>query len=207
MFRLPAKYCLDGATSVAATSAGATFAGAIAIAVVAAASVLVPATAWAKSSDRSQEMAIEAGATSGTLDDRQPTVLSGGVTIIQGSLHIDAGTATVSTSGGEPVRAVLSGSPVRLKQQLDDGTPMSATASKVDYDLKDEIVIFTGNVHIKQPRGTVQSQRVVYNMRTGVVNSGGEGNGRVRMLINPRNKQVTPTPDAEKPPAKQPGTN
>jgi hypothetical protein len=36
------------------------------------------------------------------------------------------------------------------------------------------------------------------------VNSGGEGNGRVKMLINPRNKQVTPPTPA---PAKQPGTN
>jgi lipopolysaccharide export system protein LptA len=186
MSRLPAKHCLVLAAALAA-------------------SMLASATAWAKSSDRNQEMAIDAGATSGTLDDRQPTVLSGGVTISQGSLLINAGTATVSTRGGEPVRAVLTGSPVRLKQQLDDGTPMNATASKVDYDLKAEIVIFTGDVNIQQPRGTVQSQRVVYNMRTGMVNSGGEGNGRVRMLIKPRNQQVAPK--AESTPAKQPGTN
>ena len=184
MSRIPAKHCLVLATALAAAS--------------------VSASAWAKSSDRDQEMSIEAGATSGTLDDRQPTVLSGGVTISQGSLLINAGTATVSTRGGEPVRAVLSGTPVRLKQQLDDGTPMSATATRVDYDLKAEIVIFTGNVDIQQPRGTVQSQRVVYNMKTGVVNSGGEGNGRVKMLINPRNKQTNTPPAA---PAKQPGTN
>ena len=168
------------------------------------ASMLASTTAWSKSSDRNQEMAIEAGATSGTLDDRQPTILSGGVTITQGSLLINAGTATVSTRGGDPVRAVLSGSPVHLKQVLDDGTPMSATATRVDYDLVGDIVIFTGNVHIQQPRGTVQSQRVVYNMKTGVVNSGGEGNGRVKMLINPRNKQTNTPPAA---PAKQPGTN
>jgi len=164
---------------------------------LAAATLLASTTAGAKSSDRSQQMAIEAGATSGTLDDRQPTVLSGGVTIVQGSLHIDAGTATVSTRGGDPVRAVLSGSPVRLKQHLDDGTPMNATATRVDYDLVSEIVIFTGDVHIQQPR-------VVYNMKTGMVNSGGDGNGRVKMLINPRNKQAPPATDA---PAKKPGTN
>src|SRR5688572_10988868 len=173
------------------------------VAAIAGAAVLASASAWAKSSDRNQVMSIDAGHTTGTLDDRQPTVLSGGVTISQGSLLINAGTATVSTRGGEPVRAVLSGTPVRLKQQLDDGTPMSATATRVDYDLVGEIVVFTGNVHIQQPRGTVQSQRVVYNMKTGVVNSGGEGNGRVKMLINPRNKQTTPPAT----PAKQPGTN
>jgi lipopolysaccharide export system protein LptA len=177
------------------------------LALVAAGAVaLASASAWAKSSDRDQQMSIDAGAQSGTLDDRTPTVLSGGVTISQGSLLINAGTATVSSRGGQPVRAVLSGSPVRLKQQLDDGTPMSATASRVDYDLVGDIVVFTGNVHIQQPRGTVQSQRVVYNMKTGVVNSGGEGGGRVKMLINPRNKQGT-TPAPADAPAKQPGTN
>jgi len=170
------------------------------------ASMLASTTAWSKSSDRNQEMAIEAGATSGTLDDRQPTILSGGVTISQGSLLINAGTATVSTRGGDPVRAVLSGSPVRLKQVLDDGTPMSATASRVDYDLKAEIVIFTGDVNIQQPRGTVQSQRVVYNMRTGMVNSGGEGTGRVKMFIKPRTQQQATPPPANAP-AKKPGTN
>jgi lipopolysaccharide export system protein LptA len=188
MSRLPAKHCLVLAAAITG------------------ASLLASATAWAKSSDRNQEMAIEAGATSGTLDDRQPTILSGGVTISQGSLLINAGTATVSTRGGEPVRAVLSGSPVRLKQQLDDGTPMSATASRVDYDLQGEIVVFTGNVHIQQPRGTVQSQRVVYNMKTGVVNSGGDGTGRVKMLIKPRNQQQA-TPAPADTPAKQPGSN
>ena len=65
------------------------------------------------------------------------------------------------------MRAVLTGGPVKLKQQLDDGTPMNATANKVDYDLKAEVVVFTGKVTIQQPRGTLNGQRVVYNMKTG----------------------------------------
>ncbi|RNF86047.1 lipopolysaccharide transport periplasmic protein LptA [Montanilutibacter psychrotolerans] len=150
--------------------------------------------ALARSSDRNQPMDIDAGATSGTLDDRQPTVLSGGVTIKQGTLHIEAGQATVSTRGGDPVRAVLTGGPVRLRQQMDDGTQMNAVANKVDYDLTTEIVVFTDTVRIQQPRGSLSGERVVYNMRTGQVNSGGEGNGRVKMRIVPRNAGTTPAP-------------
>ncbi len=179
MFRLPAK-------PFAALMAGASVL------------LLMSPGAWAKSSDRSQPMDIEAGATSGSLDDRQPTVLSNGVTINQGSLQIESTTATITTRGGEPVRAVLTGGPVRLKQQLDDGTPMNATAGRVDYDLTTEIVIFTDKVNIQQPRGSLSGPRVVYNMKTGVVNSSADSSGRVKMTIQPRQSAPAPAKPAPK---------
>ena len=167
MFRLPVK---SRATQLAC-------AGAL---------LLVATGAGAKSSDRNQPMDIEAGATSGSLDDRQPTVLSQGVTINQGSLEIEAATATITTRGGEPIRAVLTGGPVRLRQQLDDGTPMNATAGKVDYDLTTEIVIFSDKVNIQQPRGSLSGPRVVYNMKTGMVNSSSDSSGRVCRAVQYR---------------------
>lgn len=154
--------------------------------------LLLSPGAWAKSSDRGQPMDIEAGSTTGSLDDRQPTVLSNGVTINQGSLQIEASTATITTRGGDPVRAVLTGAPVKLKQQLDDGTPMNATAGKIDYDLTTEVVIFTEKVNIQQPRGTLSGPRVVYNMKSGMVNSSSDSSGRVKMTIQPR--QSAPAP-------------
>jgi lipopolysaccharide export system protein LptA len=160
--------------------------------------LLLSPGAWAKSSDRGQPMDIEAGSTSGSLDDRQPTVLSNGVTINQGSLQIEASTATITTRGGDPVRAVLTGGPVKLKQQLDDGTPMNATAGKVDYDLTTEVVIFTDKVNIQQPRGTLSGPRVVYNMKSGMVNSSSDSSGRVRMTIQPRQSAPAPVKPAPK---------
>lgn len=148
-----------------------------------------PVAADARSSDRNQPMDIDAGASDYSLDDRRPTVLSGGVTITQGTLDIRSNHAEITQRGGEPVRVVLSGGPVKLNQQLDDGTPMSATASKVDYDLSTEIVVFIGNVALQQPRGSLSGERVVYNMRTGQVQSGGNNSGRVKMRILPRSAQ------------------
>jgi lipopolysaccharide export system protein LptA len=144
--------------------------------------------AWAKSSDRNQPMNIDAGAQEGTLDDRAPTVLSGGVTITQGTLNIQSSRAEIFSKGGDVSRAVLTGGPVVLRQQMDDGTPMTARASKVDYNMQTEIVVFTGNVSIEQPRGTMSGERVVYNLKTGQVNSGGEGAGRVKMRIQPKSQ-------------------
>lgn len=147
---------------------------------------LLPAAAHARSSDRSQPMDIDAGASNYSLDDKRPTVLSGGVTIKQGTLTITSSRAEITQRNGDPVRAVLTGGPVKLSQQLDDGTPMNAQASRVDYDLTSEIVVFTGNVSIAQPRGNLSGGRVTYNMRTGDVNSGGANGERVKMRILPR---------------------
>lgn len=152
----------------------------------------VPTAALARSSDRSKPMDIDAGTSDYSLDDSRPTVLSGGVVITQGTLDIRSSRADITQRNGEPVRVVLTGGPVKLSQQLDDGTPMSALAGKIDYDLKTEIVIFTGNVSIQQPRGTLSGERVVYNMRSGQVTSGGPGNGRVKMRIQPKGAPAAP---------------
>lgn len=151
---------------------------------------LVAGDAAARSSDRNRPMDIDAGQSVYSLDANGTAVLSGGVTVTQGTLNIRATRADITQRNGDPVRVVLAGGPVRLNQQLDDGTPMSATASRVDYDLTTEIVVFTGGVNLQQPRGSLAGERVVYNMRSGQVQSGGgENGGRVKMRILPRSAQ------------------
>lgn len=151
--------------------------------------VLVPATLLARTSDRNKPMDIDAGRSDYSMDDSRPTVLSGGVIITQGTLEIRADQAVITSANGDPVRVVLTGSPVTLKQELDDGKQMDAVAKKVDYDLKTEIVVFTGGVKINQPSGSIAGERVVYNMKTGQVQGGGQGaNDRVRIRIIPKNQ-------------------
>lgn len=161
----------------------------LALAIAACANAACTGAAWARSSDRNQPMDIEAGHQTGTLDDRAPVIFSGGVQINQGSLDIRSSRAEISFSNGDPSRALFRGGPVVLKQLMDDGTPMNASASNVDYNLKTETVVFTGDVQIRQPRGSMSGQRMVYNLKTGNIDSGGEGAGRVKMRILPRNAQ------------------
>jgi len=146
--------------------------------------------ALARSSDRQKPMDIEAGRQSGTLSGDSVNQLSGGVHITQGTLDIKSSSATITLADGDPTRAVFKGGPVTLKQELDDGSPMSARAENVDYNLKTEIVVFTGNVSIANPRGTLSGERVVYNLRTGNVESGGEGGGKVKVRILPKSAQA-----------------
>ena len=146
----------------------------------------IAGVAGARSSDRNQPMEIDAGHQTGTFSADSVNVLSGGVHVSQGSLDIRSSTASITLSDGEPVRAVFSGGPVVLKQVMDDGTPMSVHADNIDYNLRTEIVVFTGNVSIDQPRGSMRGERVVYNLQTGNVESGGEGSGRVHLRILPK---------------------
>ena len=162
---------------------------AAAVLLLAAVAAALPAAVLARSSDRNQPMDIEAGHQTGTLSGDSVNELSGGVHITQGTLDITSARATITLAGGEPTRAVFRGGPVVLKQELDDGSPMSARADNVDYNLRTEIVVFTGNVSINNPRGTLSGQRVVYNLKTGNVESGGEGGGKVKVRILPKSAQ------------------
>lgn len=153
------------------------------------AALLLPLAAHARKTDRDQPMDIDAGRQEGALDERAPTVLSQGVVITQGTLHIQSDRAEIHLRDGDISRTVLTGRPVQLRQEMDDGQPMNARAQTVDYDLSTDIVTLTGDAYIEQPRGTMAGQRIVYNMATGHVESGGQNAGRVQMRINPRNRQ------------------
>lgn len=147
--------------------------------------------AAARTSDRNQPMDV--GADRGTLivGNNGQSILTGNVTITQGSLNVVAAKAVIDQLNGELSRAQMSGG-VTLKQVLDDGSPINVTSANVDYNLKTEVVVFTGNVVITQQRGTLNGERVVYNMKTGQVESGGAGNGRVKMRILPKSAQPAP---------------
>ena len=163
------------------------------------AALAVSGAAGARSSDRNQPMDTEAAHQSGTFSGNSVNVLSGNVHITQGTLDVRAGRGELTMRDGEVVRAVFTGTPVVMTQEMDDGTPMTARAATIDYDVKGQTAVFTGDVEIQQPRGTMNGSRVVYNLKTGNIDSGGEGNGRVRMHILPKTAAPpTPTPAAGK---------
>jgi len=165
--------------------------------VAALAAIAVADPALARSSDRNQPMDLVSDSSDCTVDGSGVCHFNGNVRITQGTLTISAARADLHRAAGDLSRTVLTGAPVVLKQQMDDGTPMTARAAKVDYNLRTEIAVLTGNVEIQQPRGTMSGERVVYNLQNGRVESGGEGNGRVRMRILPRNAEPAPTAQDE----------
>ena len=150
--------------------------------------LLVPGLALARSSDRNQPMTLDSDTSDCNLaDENGKCRVTGNVVIVQGTLHITAATADIYRSNGEPSRVVLTGSQATLRQQMDDGTTMSASANTMDYDVAKETIVLTGNYQVSSPRGSNAGQRMTYNMATGNMNSGGDGS-RVRTVIQPKNK-------------------
>jgi lipopolysaccharide export system protein LptA len=146
----------------------------------------VAGTVSARSTDRNQPMDINSNASDcSSLGANASCTLTGNVTIDQGSLHVKSAKAVIQQANGNPSRALLSGG-VTLQQDMDDGDRIDASAANVDYDMKNETMVFTGNVVIKQSRGSINGERVVYNLKSGQLQSGGEGGGRVKMRILPK---------------------
>ena len=161
----------------------------------------VAPAAFGKSSDRSQPMDLKSDHGDCNFGDADgPCSVWGNVVIVQGTLTIGAAKAEVVRKGGEIVRVILSGSPATFAQTLDDGTAVNGRANNVDYDMKGEQAVFTGNVRMTQPRGSLESQRVVYNTRTGQYTGGGDGS-RVHLVIQPKSNPAPANPAPAKPPA------
>ena len=150
-------------------------------------------SAWALKSDRKQPLDVAADRSESNLDG-STTVLIGGVEIRQGSLQANAARAEVTQAEGAVSRVVLTGSPARLSQRLDDGQgQMNGHAQRIDYELTADRITMTGAVRLERPQGVMESEKVVYRVDTGQLDAGGDG-GRVKFRIEP--KAVEPKTDA-----------
>ena len=162
------------------------------VAGLALACLFAPALALARSADRNQPMELEAdGQDCNVADVNSKCVFTGNVVIRQGTLDVRATRAEVARGrDGEIDQVVLTGNQVAMKQQMDDGTMMNARADRIVFEPRKEVLTLTGNFKVESPQGSNSGQKLVYNMATGQMQSGGDGT-RVRTVIQPRN--ATPT--------------
>ena len=155
--------------------------------------------AFARKSDRQKPMDVTADHSDTSLADDSVSTLTGNVVVTQGTMVIHADKAVITRKDGDISRAVLTGAPASLKQDDENGEPMTATSAIVDYDLTTNIAVFTGNAIIDQPaRGQMHGEKIVYNVDSGEVTSGGDGT-RVSMHILPKAKTEQPKPDKKLP--------
>lgn len=160
--------------------------------------LLLPFAASAKTSDRNQPMNIDAASSDCNLiDDDGKCRFTGNVVITQGTLEIHADAADLYRVGGEADRVVLTGKPATMKQQMDDGSPMNARADNIEYKVREDTIILTGNYSIESPKGSNAGQRMVYNTKTGNMQSGGDGT-RVRTVIQPKTPAAAPAKPEKK---------
>lgn len=179
-----------------------------------------PLAAHALSSDRQQNMLINADYSKivQNKDNNAPgmTYLTGNVTMDQGTTKARGDEATIYQHPGDAkdaqghdisgdiARVVLIGKKkqAHLEQQQDSGGLFSAVSDKIDYNADTDVAVLTGNVVVNQPgRGTFKGAYMTYNTNTGEMESGDKTspNQRVQMVIEPKNKAPAAKPDDAKP--------
>jgi lipopolysaccharide export system protein LptA len=136
-------------------------------------------------SDRKQPLEINADATEGTLGDGK-AILSGNVEIRQGSMLVQADVAEVEKVDGRVRSVVLTGNPVHLEQEIEEEGLVQADALKIEYEVATGIITLTGDAKVVHPQYQVSGQELKYDMNLQhFKGSGGDGNGRIRIELEP----------------------
>lgn len=172
-------------------------------------SLAFSSTAHALKSDSDKPMDVNADRFEGQFKDGVSTLI-GNVSITQGTLLAKADKAVVSQNDkNEIVRAVLTGSPATLVQDLDDGGKLDIRAQEINYDKVKNSATLSGNAYVKQPRGEVTGGYLIYDLTSKQIKgTGDESTGRVSMRIYPQekadSKSTKSSPEQSKPTATTP---
>lgn len=166
---------------------------------------IAPSLVHALSSDRDQDLNIRAQynknvvGNAGKVDQAGHALFTGNVRLEQGSLKASGDEARLyeAKSDNDGQRMVLTGTPARLEQKLDDGGSMNAQAATIDYNDGNGIAILTGDVVvIQQGKSEFRGPRMTYNTATGAMEGGDATPGsEVHLIFKPKKR----APATEKP--------
>lgn len=135
--------------------------------------------------DRGQELFISSDE---SVVSETRAKLMGNVRVEQGSLKIEAAKADIKYHSGQIEHLMFTGSPVKMQQKIENQGLLKAVANSIEYFVEEEKIILQGAVRIERTRGEITSERVVYNVATGLIDAGQSGH-RVKMVIKPLPKE------------------
>lgn len=123
------------------------------------------------------------------------TVYTGNVTIVQGTIRIQADKVTVHSDKNKVNKIVGIGKPAEYQQQSKpDSAPVVARGNSIEYNLVSDIILMIGDASLRQEDSILTGERIEYDLKKEVIRAkGGSNTGRerIRMVI---------------PPSQQPGT-
>lgn len=178
------------------------------------------ATAHAEKADRDKPTLLECAKL--TTDElKQVSICSGDAVLTRGTLRISGGRMEVRQDP-EGYRSVVitaaSGQLASFRQRRDATRPgleewIEGYAERIEYDERSDVVKFIQRAQWKrlengQPRDEVAGQQITYNSRSATysVESGtaADGDGRVRMILAPRDDERGTGAKPGAPPALKP---
>jgi lipopolysaccharide export system protein LptA len=148
---------------------------------------LVPAAAWALSTDRNEPMSIEADRVE-LNDSEGVSVYHGNVKVTQGTLVLTGETMTVYNKGDKVQKVVMEGKPATYKQRPDNkDQDVRAKALRMEYFTSPEYIVLQKEAEVEQEGDVLRSERIEYDVARDKVNAGtNQPNERVHITIQPR---------------------
>lgn len=168
---------------------------------------------WAEAADRDKPIDLEAD-TVKVDDSKQISTYTGNVILTQGTLEIRADKLIVREDQGGFQHSTSLGNPTTFKQKMEGKNEyMQGSAQRIEYDGRmDKVQLFT-KAWVKRGDDIVHGDYIMYDANAEyaeVIGGGsqaatpGTPTGRVRAIIQPKNKKATvePAPAPKVVPAK-----
>jgi len=137
-------------------------------------------------SDRQQKITLDGEGCISKLTIGQ-TECPNGMVIRQGSLKIESDYGLITHKDNQIATVKMTGSPVHMQQQMDDGTLMTIQANQIDFDYQVETAFLKGDVRIENNIGISTGEAMEFNLKTQEVKAVGEQNQQFRLVIDPNN--------------------
>lgn len=177
------------------------------LAVTLAATLVYAPASHADRTDADQPVALEADRV--TVDDAKKVhVFDGNVLLTQGTLTIRAQRLIVSQDGQGFQKGVATGAPARFRQKREGRDDyVEGEAERIEHDNRRERTEFFGQARIKSGLDEVRGNYISYDARTEQYTANAapgaapraDGSGRVRAVIQPKQKPADPTGTAAAP--------
>ena len=115
------------------------------------------------------------------------TVVSGSVTLDQGSIHVEADSMTIDWSAGEVQRITATGDQAHFTRTISqDQHAIDARARTIIYDRKLNQIELQGEARLRQQENLFRGDKILYDISAGLVKADSGKSGRVELIWRPR---------------------
>lgn len=159
---------------------------------------------YADRADRDKTMHLDANQVN--VDDaKQVSTFEGNVIFTQGTMSIRADKIIVTQSKDGYTHGTAFGQPASFRQKREGSDEYAeGYGERIEYDTKNETLNLFGKAHMKRGGDEVRGEHITYSSRTEVFQVNGaskemsaQGKGRVRAIIQPKNRNATTGPAVE----------
>ncbi|SNY76224.1 lipopolysaccharide ABC transporter substrate-binding protein LptA [Enterobacter sp. CC120223-11] len=146
--------------------------------------------ALALTGDTDQPIHIESDQQSLDMQGNVAT-FTGNVVVTQGTIKINADKVVVTRPAGEKGKETMDGygNPATFYQMQDNGKPVKGHASKMHYEVANDLVVLTGKAYLEQLDSNITGDKITYLVKEQKMQAFSEKGKRVTTVLVPSQLQ------------------